>query len=280
MMDEPNARKEDGELAETPSSAPRPPKAEALAMRLAADGATYRNRVPDPARVAERMRAIPLLSPQATHEDSHETARTGDGRISVDTNRPSNEESSFTEWSPEPGLSRPWGRFLGLVAAAVVVALLATVLAQLAAQRGATSGPAALPTRGGQTQTDGASPTIAPIPPTSVLLRASAPGMSPITQGEITIRLGTTVTLTVVPDHPLTPFQTFTMGVYAHDPNAFSELKYCKYPDTSACSYVVAYSAVEATDYTQGIHTFTAFLGDSGGAILNTSQDITITWSQ
>ncbi len=37
--------------------------------------------------------------------------------------------------------SRPWGRFLGLVAAAVVVALLASVLLQLANQRGRPTGP-------------------------------------------------------------------------------------------------------------------------------------------
>jgi hypothetical protein len=88
-----------------------------------------------------------------------------------------------------------------------------------------------------------------------------------------------TVTLTVVPDHPLLPFQTFTTGIYAHDPYGFSELKYCAYPDTGACSYVVAYSSAEATDYTKGTHTFTAFLDASGGAILKNSQDITITWS-
>jgi hypothetical protein len=280
MMDEPNARNGHGELEETQLSAPFSPETETLAMRLAADGAIWRNSVPDPTRVAERIRAIPLLSPQTTHEDSHETTRKGDSRMSVGANRPSNEDSSFTEWAPEPGPSRPWGRILGLVAAAVVVALLATVLAQLAAQRGATTGPAALPTRVGQSQTGSPSSTTAPVPPTSVFLSASAPGISPITHGDVPIRSGTTVTLTVVPDHPLTPFQTFTMGIYAHDPNGFSELKYCTYPDTSACSYVVSYSSAEATDYTKGTHTFTAFLGNIGGAILNTSQDITISWSQ
>jgi hypothetical protein len=96
----------------------------------------------------------------------------------------------------------------------------------------------------------------------------------------MTVPAGTTVTLTVLPDHPLLPFQTFTMGIYAHDPFGFSELQYCTYPDTSACAYVVSYSSAEATDYANGTHTFTAFLGDSGGAILKNSQDITLTWSQ
>jgi hypothetical protein len=103
--------------------------------------------------------------------------------------------------------------------------------------------------------------------------------MSPITRGALTISSGTTVTLSVVPDHPLPPYQTFTMGVYAHDPYGFSELQYCTYPETDACSYVVTYSSAEATDYAKGTHTFTAFLGDIGGAILTNSEDITLTWS-
>jgi hypothetical protein len=113
-----------------------------------------------------------------------------------------------------------------------------------------------------------------------VELRASAPGISPITHGALTIPSGTIVTLTAVPDHPLLPFQTFTVGIYAHDPYGFSELQDCRYPDTGACSYVVSYSSAEATDYAKGTHTFTAFLGDSGGAILKNSQDITLTWSR
>ena len=123
-------------------------------------------------------------------------------------------------------------------------------------------------------------PTTAPVPPSSVELSASAPGMSPITQGNMTVPAGTMVTLAVVPDHPLAPYQTFTMGVFAHDPYGFSELQYCAYPDTSVCSYVVSYSSAEGTDYAKGTHTFTAFLGNVGGAILNNSEDISITWSQ
>jgi len=133
-------------------------------------------------------------------------------------------------------------------------------------------------TRGGRAGS--ATPTTAPVLPSSVLLSASAPGMSPITQGSMTIPAGMTVTLAVVPDHPLTPYQTFTMGIYAHDPYGFSELQYCAYPDTGACSYVVANSSAEGTDYAKGTHTFTAFLGNVGGAILNSSEDISITWSQ
>jgi hypothetical protein len=87
------------------------------------------------------------------------------------------------------------------------------------------------------------------------------------------------VTLTVIPDHSLLPFQEFTMGIYANDPYPFSELQYCTYPATDSCSYVISYSSAEKTDYTKGKHVFTAFLGNSGGAILQYSNDITIMWA-
>jgi hypothetical protein len=123
--------------------------------------------------------------------------------------------------------------------------------------------------------------TATPIPelPTSVMLHVSASGIPPTTRSEITIPAGTRITLTVIPDHSLLPFQTFTMGIYATDPYGFSELRYCTYPKTGTCSYTVAYSSSEGTDYTKGKHTFRAFLGNIGGAILENSNSVTITWS-
>jgi len=118
-----------------------------------------------------------------------------------------------------------------------------------------------------------------PAPPTSVELLLSAPGIASTGKSVITITSGTTVRLTVVPDHSLLPFQTYTMGIYATDPYGFSELQYCTYPNTAACSYVVAYSSSENTDYTKGQHTFQAYLGDIGGKILTNSNSITIIWT-
>lgn len=115
-------------------------------------------------------------------------------------------------------------------------------------------------------------------PPTSVTLRLSASGIPSITHGEITIPSGTKVTLTVIPDHSLLPYQTYTMGIYATDPYGFSELKDCTYPHTDTCSYTIAYSSSEGTDYTKGKHTFVAFLGNIGGNILNNSDSITVIW--
>jgi hypothetical protein len=118
-----------------------------------------------------------------------------------------------------------------------------------------------------------------PAPPTSVELLLSAPRIASTSKSVITVPSGTTVRLTVVPDHSLLPFQTYTMGIYATDPYGFSELQYCTYPNTATCSYVVAYSSSEDTDYTKGQHTFRAFLGNSGGTILTNSNSITIIWS-
>lgn len=131
----------------------------------------------------------------------------------------------------------------------------------------------------GTTSTVIPTPTPIPEPPTSVMLRVNASGISAITQGNITIPSGTIVTLTVIPDHSLLPFQTFTMGIYATDPYGFSELQYCTYPKTDTCLYTIAYSSSENTDYTKGTHTFRAFLGNTSGAILENSSSITITWS-
>jgi serine/threonine protein kinase len=122
-------------------------------------------------------------------------------------------------------------------------------------------------------------PTRLPVPPTSVELFLSAPGIVSTSKSVITVPSGTSVTLTVVPDHSLLPFQIYTMGIYATDPYDFSELQDCTYPNTVTCSYVVAYSSSENTDYTKEHHTFGAFLGDIGGRILANSNSITILWS-
>lgn len=173
------------------------------------------------------------------------------------------------------------GKLFNTLAAILVLSLLVSSFLALLATRHL-SGAGGAPTLG-VPATNGALPpstaTSSPIPPTSVKLRVSALVIPPTTQGNITIPAGTTVTLTVVPDHSLRPFQIFTMGIYATDPYGFSELKDCTYPNTDTCSYTVAYSASENTDYTHGTHTFRAFLGNIGGRILANSDSITITWS-
>ncbi|HEY1390818.1 MAG TPA: GerMN domain-containing protein [Ktedonobacterales bacterium] len=119
-----------------------PPELDALAARLTTDGAAWQNRLPDAARVAERIRAIPdgAPSPSAVSVDDV-TLPMGIGETS----------GSGADWNLPPAQQRRrasssgWGRILGLVAAAIVVALIATVFAQLASRGGQTTGPAIHP---------------------------------------------------------------------------------------------------------------------------------------
>ncbi|MEO7021875.1 MAG: hypothetical protein ABI234_17110 [Ktedonobacteraceae bacterium] len=165
-----------------------------------------------------------------------------------------------------------------LVAVLVMVVLVGGLVRILNVTHPSTSTiGASIPT---STATPASTTALSSEPPTSVMVKVSALGIPPTTQSAITIPSGTRVTLTIVPNHPLLPFQTFTMGIYATDPYGFSELQYCQYPKTATCSYVVAYSSSENTDYTKGTHTFRAFLGNIGGAILTNSSSITITWSR
>ena len=117
-----------------------------------------------------------------------------------------------------------------------------------------------------------------PVLPTSVKLEAHF-GTTTTTASQVTVPVGTKVTLTVIPDQALEPFQNLTMGIYAQDPYAFSELVYCTYPNTVTCTYVPAYDSAEKTDYTKGTHTFVAFLGRISGNIDQNSNTITITWT-
>ena len=117
-----------------------------------------------------------------------------------------------------------------------------------------------------------------PVLPTHVTLEAHF-GTTTVTTSQITVPIGTKVTLTVIPDQALAPFQNLTMGIYAQDPYAFSELVYCTYPNTVTCTYVPVYNSAEKTDYTKGTHTFVAFLGRISGNIDQNSNTITITWT-
>jgi hypothetical protein len=138
MIDEPNSHNHHQQHEELETDTFLPLEFEALAARLAADGAVWQSRLPDAARIAERIRAIP-------HDSLHESLRTaseGGFALLEETNNPP--ENSRRAPRPDDRRrkpSSPWGQFLGLAAAAIVVALLATVLVQLANHRG--TGPAA-----------------------------------------------------------------------------------------------------------------------------------------
>lgn len=143
-----------------------PPELDALAARLTADGAAWQNRLPDAARVAERIGAIPGGAPSAVTVDDA-TLPMGVGSTS----------GSGTQWDVSRtqqrrrASSNGWGRLLGLVAAAVVVALIATVFAQLATRGGQTTGPAIHPApTHAQSQ-----PTVAPTLPATTATATGYP---------------------------------------------------------------------------------------------------------
>lgn len=149
-MGEPNSRYGGHGHQPMEPDATLPPELDALAQRLNADGAVWQSRLPDPSRVAERIRAIPLTTP-----------RTLDERGSLMT----------TQVSPPPEhgqrTRRPDGRpprlgpqrgLLAALAAVLIVGFFAVVLVQLVHQRGTSTSPIGQPT---QTQTQ-PTPTLAP----------------------------------------------------------------------------------------------------------------------
>jgi hypothetical protein len=164
MINEPNSHNHHQQHEELETDTFLPLEFEALAARLAADGAVWQSRLPDAARVAERIRAIP-------HDSLHQSLRTaseGGFAIVEEINSPP-ENSRRAPHPDDRRRARPsaWGRFLGLAAAAVVVALLATVLVQLANHRG--TGPAA-PKPTSQTQ-----PTTTTVPATATPTHPAGP---------------------------------------------------------------------------------------------------------
>src|SRR5579859_6478173 len=62
-MDELNSRNHQRQHGDSEGGASFPPELQSLAERLSADGTVWQNRLPDPARVVERIRAIPYESP-------------------------------------------------------------------------------------------------------------------------------------------------------------------------------------------------------------------------
>jgi hypothetical protein len=149
------------------------------------------------------------------------------------------------------------GTYRSIGAIATILIILVVVGGFVLALRGAPGAAATSPTA-----------TPKPIPPSSVVLTATSNGIPSMAQSQLKVPSGTSVTLTVTPNRPLDAFQVFDLGIYAHDPYPFSELKDCTLADT--CSYTVS--------EVSGTHTYTGFLGNIGGSILANSNDITITW--
>jgi hypothetical protein len=133
MTDEPNSRNHHEDLG---AGAALPPELETLARRLSSDGALWQSRLPDAARVAERIRAIPGEVSQGATEGELPTPLDIRDRPGGGQRRP----------RTGPRLAPPGrgGQLIGLVAAVLVVALLASVFVALANRSGV--GPIGQPT--------------------------------------------------------------------------------------------------------------------------------------
>ena len=153
MSEEPNSRnQQDQPDHELGPDTPLPPELAALTARLTADGARWQGRLPDATRLAERMRAMAHEPPLSATEDS--------SLLTTDIGGPpeSGRRTPRTDDRRRPP-SGPWGRFIGLAAAVVVVALFATVFLRLATP-GTSTGPVAhpAPTQLAPTTTNPSSP--------------------------------------------------------------------------------------------------------------------------
>ncbi len=117
MIDEPNARNQHHQQEEPEAAPALLPEIDALAARLTADGAVWQSRLPDPARVAERIRAIP--------HDSLFAASEGAIPMFEDTgSAPDYRRPVLPPYSRPPSLLRRLGN---LAAVAVVLALVGTM---------------------------------------------------------------------------------------------------------------------------------------------------------
>ena len=157
MSEEPNSRnQQDQPPHEVETDTPLPPEFAALTGRLTADGARWQGRLPDATRLAERMRALAQEPPLSAAEDS--------SLLTTDIGRPAESgDQTPRAYDRRRPTSGPWGRFIGLAAAVIIVALFASVL--LLANSGKSTGPVAHPT---QTQlaptATNSSPTPTPSP--------------------------------------------------------------------------------------------------------------------
>ena len=120
MIDEPNAHNHYQQREEFEADSSLPPEIEALAARLAADGAAWQSRLPDPARVAERIRAIPHDS-----ASPRRTASEGDTLMFDDTDSLPERRRPALQHPSRPASLRQ--RLGGLAAVAAVLVLVGSM---------------------------------------------------------------------------------------------------------------------------------------------------------
>src|SRR5258708_7341446 len=113
MIDEPNARNQHHQQEEPEAAPALLPEIEALAARLTADGAVWQSRLPDPAQVAERIRAI--------SHDSLFAAPEGDILMFDDTDSALERRRSVLQQPSRPASLRQRLSSLAAVAAVLIL---------------------------------------------------------------------------------------------------------------------------------------------------------------
>ena len=154
MNEELNFRNHHHQHPESASDELLPSELEGLAVSLAADGAMWRSRLPDPAPVTERIRAIPHESLLAASEGGMPMSAETNANSPTEPMRQQSPRSPRHDdrQRPPTGPRSARGGLLALIAAVVVVALFASVVVALANQQGRTAGHPPLPAAT-QTQT-------------------------------------------------------------------------------------------------------------------------------
>jgi hypothetical protein len=146
MIDEPNAhnhRQYPEGLEDLEAETALPPEVEALIARVAADGAAWQSHLPDPRRVAERIRAIPHSSASLRRTDSEgDVTMFEDSDSAPDYGRPMAPSMNRPAGPPyQPRPASLVGRLGRLAAVAVVVALVGSMALVFYMARHSNGGP-------------------------------------------------------------------------------------------------------------------------------------------
>jgi hypothetical protein len=181
MIDEPNAYNQHHRQEELAADSSLLPELETLARRLTADAAVWQSHLPDPARVAERIRAIP--------DDSQLTASQGDVFMFDNTGSPPERRRPVLRSSRPASLIQRLGN---LAAIAAVLALVGTMALVFHAVRSTNGGGASPPST--------STPVSAP-----VALQVTSVTMAVTPVSIAGIACGTTMTVTYTATIHVTP---------------------------------------------------------------------------
>lgn len=181
MTDEPNANNQHHRQEELEADSSLLPELEALARRLSADGAVWQSLLPDPARAAERIRAIP--------GDLQLTTSQGDVPMFDDTDNAPERRRPAPRSARPTSLMRRLGNLAAIAAVLALVGAAALVFHAVRSTNGAGASPPPTST-----------PTSAP-----VALRVTSVTMAVTPASIAGIACGTNITVTYTATIQVTP---------------------------------------------------------------------------